>query len=340
MRIRFTSVYLFYTETNFKKKLCGIGKNDGIYLYPWLSYNTFGDPIPIPQCAMVSIPPNIVFQYFAGNHKTTLQLYERYKTYTHHLIEFPNQSSYVVWINDTEVNVNILPFHTKIHSADQFFMSCYGNILPLKSIFTHTKEIAYYKTNNIYYGHNYSPSLDEDESIYKKWFTTMYTYYQQKMMSLKLNAKINTRYTESNHNNRVVSCLLLKLFAQKHHYIYIGSTIKTIFFADEIEHFLCTVANNITWYPLIVGQTHKVLLIDTQDWLCKDTVKVNIKSKLKSIKELSSSSYIPPMIRFKSMFSEPTEQDDVRTIDYPVCRSRYIDEMDDYFWSYTPLMCI
>ena len=283
MKSALTTVYLFYTEKNHTKTFYEMGTFDGQYVYPWVSYNTFGGAAPIPQCSMVAIPPTITSHYLSGNHTPTLQLHERQRTHTPHRIAFPQQASYMVWVNVQDVYVYGVPFRFRCpgYTAEQFFLSRYGHLLPIPNQFVHTTEIAHYRAQHIYYG---QPIVPPTTSYYppkdrNRW-NDLWHYVRNTFAAVGKHPNTLVHQSDSDET----SCMLLQLHALDNEYIHIGATIQPVYFTDDVDHYLCTVTKPNVWFPFIVGKSHKVLFLDTHTCMCKDTVTERLNATLGAIK--------------------------------------------------------
>lgn len=302
----YSSLYLFYKEhqRTKTKTLVGIGRIDGVSLYPWLSYNSFGPPMPMPQCAMVSIPSNIVYQCFSGQHPTALKLQSWYNddTRTHHLIAFPSRPSMVVWIHNDEVTIFSDTFTTVAFEQESVFLSQYRSILPLPHALTHTQEYGMYKTANIYYGYN-CPRSNSMIAKYQKWFTnSVRRWFSSSHISSPssesggiLNTPLSTEssntpyvsFDDLKHNRSTsphhlcavpqVSCVLVQSAHNVNEYTYIGAYVQRVHFTDDVEHFLCSISNT-RWEPFIVGKTDYVHLIHTNKMIPRSEIIPKLES--------------------------------------------------------------
>ena len=102
---------------------------------------------------------------------------DRLETHIHYYIQFPNESSYVVWVDadQKEAFVHGLPFQNESHTEDRFFMDTYGALLPLNKPLMHTKELAYYRINGAYVGYN--TLIDTPQQSYKTLFANTFATF-------------------------------------------------------------------------------------------------------------------------------------------------------------------
>lgn len=239
-------MYLFIQKDHTSDNLnfINVGKLEREVFYPWIKYNTFGDPQPKPNGMAISIPQNVVDKYFCGSNVSAQTLHDHLEhpsarvCFTRYNFSKP----YLVIIHQKEVYVHqecstkrTTQTKKATRMCENTFIKKYSYLFPHPEIF-YTQLIKKCKCEYVYIGESQESAFTGYRSFWDKLtFRDPFSVFKGNTILLSMG---------------------------KNTYIYIGSHISNVKFNETVEEYLSPVGKSDVPEPMLVGEKSILFLED------------------------------------------------------------------------------